>query len=82
MDFIVGLPLTTKRQDSIFVVVETLMKSACFIPVCTMHQAPYIARFFVNEIVRLHGVTRRIIYDRGSVFTGQFWTSFQETLGT
>jgi hypothetical protein len=25
---------------------------------------------------------KRIISDRGSVFTGQFWTSFQEALGT
>jgi transposase InsO family protein len=32
--------------------------------------------------VRLHGVPRRIISDRGSVFTGRFWTSFQEALGT
>jgi transposase InsO family protein len=27
-------------------------------------------------------VPRRIISDRGSVFTGRFWTSFQESLGT
>jgi hypothetical protein len=41
-----------------------------------------IARVFVNEIVILHGVLRRIISDRGLMFTGQFWTSFQEALGT
>jgi transposase InsO family protein len=27
-------------------------------------------------------VPKRIISDRGSVFTGRFWTSFQEALGT
>jgi hypothetical protein len=32
MDFIVGFPLTVMRHDSIFVVVNTLMKSAHFIP--------------------------------------------------
>jgi transposase InsO family protein len=32
--------------------------------------------------VTLHGVPKRITSDRGSVFTGQFWTSFQEALGT
>jgi hypothetical protein len=82
MDFIVGFPLTARRHDSIFVVVDTLMKSAHFIHVSTAYHAPDIARFFINEIVRLHGVPKRIISDRGSVFVGRFWTSFQEALGT
>jgi hypothetical protein len=34
MEFIVGFPLTTRRHDSLFVVVETLKKSAHFILVC------------------------------------------------
>ena len=72
MDFIVGLPLTTRRHDSIFVVVDTLTKSSHFIPVHTMYQAPDIAIFFISEIVRMHGMPKRIISDRGSVFTGQF----------
>jgi hypothetical protein len=82
MDFIVGLPLTARRHDSIFAVVDTLTKSAHFIPVRTTYQAPDIARVFISEIVRLHGMPKRIISDRGSVFTGRFWTSFQEALGT
>jgi hypothetical protein len=82
MDFIVGLPLTARRHDSIFVVVDTLTKSAHFIPVHMTYQAPDIARVFINEIVRLHGMPKKIISDRGSVFTGRFWTSFQEALGT
>jgi hypothetical protein len=82
MDFIVGLPLTARRHDSIFVVVDTLTKSAHFIPVRTTYQAPDIARVFISEIVRLHGVPKKIISDRGSVFTGRFWMSFQEALGT
>jgi hypothetical protein len=31
MDFIVGLPLTTRRHDSICVVIDTLTKNAHFI---------------------------------------------------
>jgi hypothetical protein len=53
-----------------------------FIPLRATYQAPDIARVFISEIVRLHGVPKRIISDRGSVFTGRFWTSFQEALGT
>jgi hypothetical protein len=75
MDFIVGLPLTARRHDLIFVVVDTLTKSAHFIPVRTAYQAPDIARIFISEIVRLHGVPKKIISDRGSMFIGRFWTS-------
>jgi transposase InsO family protein len=82
MDFIVGLSLTARRHDSIFIVVDTLTKSAHFIPVRTMYQAPDIARVFISENVRLHGVPKRIISDRGLVFTRRFWTSLQEALGT
>jgi hypothetical protein len=82
MDFIVELPLKARRHDSIFIVVDTLMKSAHFIPMHTMYQAPNIAIVFISEIVRLHGIPKKIISDQGSVFTGQFWTSFQEALGT
>jgi hypothetical protein len=32
--------------------------------------------------VRFHGVAKRIISNQGSMFIGQFWTSFQEALGT
>ena len=60
MDFIVGLPLSARRHDSIFVVVDTLTKSAHFIPVRTTYQAPDIARIFISEIVRLHGVPKKL----------------------
>jgi hypothetical protein len=56
MDFIVGLPLTARRHDSIFVVVETLTKSAHFFPMRTMYQAPDIARVFISYI-RMHTET-------------------------
>jgi hypothetical protein len=56
MDFIIGFPKTVRRHDSIFVVVDTLTKSAHFILVRTTYQDPDISRFFVSDIVRLHGV--------------------------
>jgi ribosomal protein L35AE/L33A len=82
MDFIVGLPLTTRKHDLVFVVVDTLTKSAHFIPVRTTYREPDTARFFIGEIVRLHGMSKRIISDQGLVFTGRFWMIFQEALGT
>jgi hypothetical protein len=72
MEFIIGFPLMTRRYDSSFVVVDTLTKSAHFIPVCTMYKEPDIARLFIIDILRLHGVPKRNISDRISVFTGRF----------
>jgi hypothetical protein len=71
-----------RRHDLIFVVVDTLTKSAHFIPMHTTYQARDIARVFISEIVRLHSMPKRIISDRGLVFIGRFWTSFQEALET
>jgi hypothetical protein len=82
MDFIDVFPLTVKRNNSIFVVIDTLMKSSHFILVCMMYHVSDIDRVFVSNIRSLHSVPRKIIYDRGSMFTRRFWTSFQEALGT
>ena len=71
----VGLPLTARRYDSIFVVVDTLTKSAHFTPVRTMYQAPDIARVFISEIVRLLGVPKRD-YIRSRI--GVYWTILDE----
>jgi hypothetical protein len=59
-----------KEERLDFVVVDTLTKSAHFIHVHMMYQALDVARVFISEIVRLHGMPKRIISDRGSVFTG------------
>jgi hypothetical protein len=61
MDLIVGLPLTTRRDDLIFVVVDTLTKSDHLIPVHAMYQELAIAIVFSSEIVRLYGMSKRII---------------------
>jgi hypothetical protein len=70
------------RHESIFVGIYILTKSAHFILVRMTYQAPDIVRILINEIVRLRGMPKSIISNRGSMFTGRFWTSFQEALGT
>ena len=37
---------------------------------------------YVKEIVSKHGVPKRIVSDRGSVFTSEFWKQLQKALGT
>ena len=63
MDFVNGLPLTPSKKDSVWVIVDRLTKSAHFIPVRTDYSLQKLARLYVAEIVRLHGVPVSIISD-------------------
>jgi hypothetical protein len=66
MDFIIGLPTTHKGNDSIWVIVDRLTKSAHFIPVQTSYRPPEYAKLYISQIVRLHGIPKVIVSDRGS----------------
>ena len=72
MDFIVGLPRTTKGYDSIWVIVDRLTKSTQFIPLDTRYTARKYAEIYFDRIVTLHGVPLTIISDRGSIFVSRF----------
>ena len=84
MDFISGLPRTRKGNNSIWVIVDRLTKSAHFIPMKTgekMHMLP-LAELFVNEIVSRHGQPVSITSDRVSRFVSRFWKTLHESMGT
>ncbi|KAH0730058.1 hypothetical protein KY289_001246 [Solanum tuberosum] len=82
VDFVVGLPRTFRGVDSIWVIVDLLTKSAHFLPVHTTFSAERLARIYIREVVRLHGLPVSIISDRVSQFSSGFWRDFQEELGT
>ena len=82
MDFGVRLPLTGRKHDSIWVVVDRLTKSAHFLPVRTDYSLDKLAELYIKEIVRLHGIPISIISDRDQRFTSRFWGKLQMTLGT
>ena len=65
MDFIVGLPITQRGNDSIWVIVDRLMKSAHFISVQTVYRPHQYAELYITHIVRLHGIPRTIVSDKG-----------------
>jgi len=81
MDFIVGLPSTSKGYDSIWVIVDRLTKSAHFLPVKTRYSSHQHAEIYMARIVSLHGVPKMIISDRGSQFIARFWKQLQASLG-
>ena len=82
MDFVVGLPKTMVKYDSIWVIVERLTKSSHFIPVNVTYNAEKLAKLYISEVVRLHGVPLSIISDRGTQFTSMFWKTLHTELGT
>ena len=61
MDFLVGLPLTGRKHDSVWVVVGRLTKSAHFLPVRTNYSLDKLAELYIKEIVRLHQIPVSII---------------------
>jgi hypothetical protein len=80
MDFIMQLPRTPRGYDAILVVVDRLTKRAHFIPTTTAVTAPGVARLFINEIFRLHGLPRSIVCDRDTRFVSKFWQSLLDIL--
>ncbi|MCI64232.1 retrotransposon protein, partial [Trifolium medium] len=77
MDFVSGLPRTAKGYDMIWVVVDRLTKSAQFIAIKTGMLVPKLAKIYVEQIVRLHGILSSIVSDRDPRFTSRFWESLQ-----
>jgi hypothetical protein len=82
MDFIVGLPLSTCKFNSIWVIIDRLTKSAYFIPVHTYYRAEKYAELYIALILCLHGVPKTIISDRGPQFIAHFWEQLHASLGT
>jgi transposase InsO family protein len=66
MDFIVGLPLTDRKLNSIWVIVTRLAK---------------YAELYISRILCLHGVPKTIISNRGPQFVARFWEQLHAYLG-
>ena len=65
MDFIVGLPKTSKGYDSIWVIVDRFTKVAHFLPVKTLYPTKTYAELYIARIMSLHGV-RKIRDENGN----------------
>jgi hypothetical protein len=82
MDFVVGLPKTSKGYDSIWVIVDQLTKTAHFLLVKTDHLVVVYAQFCIARILSVHGVPKTIVLDRGPHFVSKFWEELHKSLGT
>jgi transposase InsO family protein len=59
-----------------------LTKIAHFIAVHTTYSIQDYAELYVDQIVRLHGIPKTIVSDRGTQFMAHFWEQLHESLGT
>jgi hypothetical protein len=72
MDFVEGLPLSSS-VNCILVVVDSFTKYAHFIPLRHPFTAAGVAKIFMNNIYKLHGMPLSIISDRDCIFTSNLW---------
>jgi len=71
-----------RGHDAVWVILDRLTKSAHFLLVNLRISITKLAQTYIKEIMRLHGVSSSIVYDRDPMFTSQFFQTLQDALGT
>nr|GEU84734.1 putative reverse transcriptase domain-containing protein [Tanacetum cinerariifolium] len=80
--FITKLPKTQSGNDTIWVVVDRLTKSAHFLSMKETDPMDKLTNLYLKEVVTRHGIPVSIICDRDPRFTSNFWKAFQKAMGT
>ena len=77
-----GLSRRQKGHDAAWVVVDWLTKTAHFLPVNMKYPLEKLAKLYMDDIVRSHGIPINIVSDRDPRLVSRLWQKFQETLET
>jgi hypothetical protein len=72
LDFVEGLPVS-RGMNYVLVVVDKFSKFSHFVPLKHPFTAVSVAKVFLQQIYRLHGMPTTIISDRDRIFTSHFW---------
>ncbi|GKA48003.1 putative reverse transcriptase domain-containing protein [Tanacetum coccineum] len=72
MDFVTKLPRTQSGNDTIWVIVDRLTKSAHFLPMRESDPMDKLVRLYLKEVVMRHGIPVSIICDRDPIFASNF----------
>ncbi|GKE30091.1 putative reverse transcriptase domain-containing protein [Tanacetum coccineum] len=82
MDFVTKFPTMPTGQDTIWVIVDRLTKSAHFLPLKENDLMEKLTRQYLREVFSKHGVPISIISDRDGRFTSQFWKLLNKARST
>ena len=82
MDFITGLPKTSRGNDSVWVVVDRLTKMAKFIATKKTVKTPELEKLFIEHLYKLYGLPTDIVSDRDWKFISHFWREIFKKLNT
>ena len=72
MDFVLDLPKTLRKHDSILVVVDRFSKMAHFLSCSRTADSSRVAKIFFDGVVKLHDLPKTIVSDRDVKFTSYF----------
>lgn len=81
MDFVESLP-QSGVANAILVVINKFTKFGHFIPLKHPYTASSVAKLFMDNVYKLHGLPSAIISDRDKIFTSNFWKQLFQLAGT
>jgi len=80
VDFVVEL-LLFSRCDAVMTVVDSVSKQAHFIPTHTTVTVEGVARLFLHQVWKLHGLLKYVVSDHGPQFVAHFTRELYRLLG-
>ena len=82
IDFMLGLPVTQRKNNVILVIVDRITKTVHFIAMRNTWTIDQLARAYLEEIVRLNGISSSIVSDRDTRFQSELWQKQQKVCRT
>lgn len=81
MNFVSGSLQSRRDNDTIWIVVDRLTKSAHFLPMRITDSKEKLSQFYITEIVRLHRDPLSGVFDWDPQFTSSSGTVFKQVSG-